>query len=83
MQHLYEPSNGLVRIDGKEVHDLCPSWRCQQISIVQQQPTLFARSIKRNIIYGLEGSDREPSQEEIERIAKLANCDDFIDKVSE
>jgi ABC-type multidrug transport system fused ATPase/permease subunit len=46
-----------------------------------QEPILFARSIKRNIMFGLEGTDREPSQEEIERVAKLSNCDDFIRKV--
>lgn len=29
-------------------------------------------------MYGLEGTDNEPSDEEIERIAKLANAHDFI-----
>jgi ABC-type multidrug transport system fused ATPase/permease subunit len=33
-------------------------------------------------MYGLEGGEDEPSQEEIERVARLANCDDFIRKVS-
>lgn len=82
VQHLYDPSFGNVRLDGTEVHELSPLWRSRHVSIVQQEPTLFARSIKRNIIYGLEGSGQEPTQEEIERAAKLANCDDFIHKVS-
>ena len=30
-------------------------------------------------MYGLEGSDMEPSMEEIERVAKLANADVFIE----
>jgi hypothetical protein len=30
-------------------------------------------------MYGLEGTDMEPSQEEIERVAKLANADSFIE----
>lgn len=46
---------------------------------MSQEPTLFGRSIKRNIIYGLEGTDKEPSDEEIERVAKLANAHDFIE----
>lgn len=29
-------------------------------------------------MYGMEGTDVEPSQEEIERVAKLANAHDFI-----
>ncbi len=30
-------------------------------------------------MYGTEGTDMEPSQEEIERVAKLANAHDFIE----
>jgi len=80
-QHLYEQSSGRVTIDGQEVHELSPRWLSRHISIVSQEPTLFARSIKRNIIYGLEGTEMEPSQDEIERVAKLANADSFIDKM--
>lgn len=46
----------------------------RNVSIVSQEPTLFARSIKRNIMYGLEGTDMEPSDEEIEEAARLANA---------
>mmetsp|Transcript_4863 Transcript_4863/g.11601 ORF Transcript_4863/g.11601 Transcript_4863/m.11601 type:complete len:885 (+) Transcript_4863:96-2750(+) len=81
VQHLYEQSKGKVMIDGKEVHELSPRWLSRNISIVSQEPTLFGRSIKRNIIYGLEGTDKEPSDEEIERVAKLANAHDFIEKM--
>lgn len=78
---MYEESSGTIQLDGVPVHELSPQWLSQQVSIVQQEPTLFGRSIRRNIMYGLEGTDREPSQEEIERVAQLANCDDFIRKV--
>ena len=81
VQNLYEQSSGKVMLDDVEVHEYSPRWLSQNISIVQQEPTLFARSIKRNIMFGLEGTDREPSQDEIERVAKLSNCDDFIRKV--
>mmetsp|Transcript_28043 Transcript_28043/g.46405 ORF Transcript_28043/g.46405 Transcript_28043/m.46405 type:complete len:924 (+) Transcript_28043:169-2940(+) len=81
VQHMYEPSSGSVRLDGVGVHEFSPRWLSHHVSIVQQEPTLFARSIKRNIIYGLENTDREPSQEEIERVARLAGCADFIAKM--
>ena len=81
VQNLYEQSSGKVMLDDIEVHEYSPRWLNHHISIVQQEPTLFARSIKRNIIYGLEGTDKEPSQDEIERVARLSNCDDFIRKV--
>ena len=65
IQHLYEQSRGKVLIDGHEVHQLSPEWLSRNVSIVSQEPTLFGRSIKRNIMYGLEGTDMEPSQEDI------------------
>ena len=45
---------------------------------MSQEPTLFARSIYRNIIFGLEGTDNEPSKEEVEEAAQLPNTDLFI-----
>jgi ATP-binding cassette subfamily B (MDR/TAP) protein 9 len=81
LQHLYEQSAGKVMIDGHEVHELSPRWLSRHISIVSQEPVLFGRSIKRNIMYGLEGTEWEPSQEEIERVARLANADVFIEEM--
>merc|ERR1712176_13082 len=42
-----------------------------------QEPVLFACSIKENIAYGLEGSEK-PTMEQIESAAKMANAHDFI-----
>jgi ATP-binding cassette subfamily B (MDR/TAP) protein 9 len=81
IQHLYEQSSGRVLFDGMEVHEICPAWLSRNVSIVSQEPTLFARSIKKNIMYGLEGTDSEPSDEEIVEAAKLANADSFIQQM--
>ena len=78
IQHLYEPSSGDVKIDGHRVQDLSYDFLSRSISIVSQEPTLFARSIHRNIIYGLEGTPYEPTAEEVEGAAKLANAHTFI-----
>jgi ATP-binding cassette, subfamily B (MDR/TAP), member 9 len=78
IQHLYEPSSGRVLIDGHDVHELCPEWLSRHISIVSQEPTLFARSIKKNIMYGLEGTPYEPTDDEIQEAARLANAHSFI-----
>lgn len=81
IQHLYECSGGRVLFDGVDVYKLCPEWLSRHISIVSQEPTLFGRSIRRNIMYGLEGTDMEPSQDDIEQAARLANAHDFIMKM--
>ena len=79
IQNLYGSSGGDIYIDGIKIHDLSPDWLSANVAVVSQEPTLFARSIRRNIIYGLEGTDREPSNEEIEEAARLANASAFIE----
>ncbi|EEC48856.1 predicted protein [Phaeodactylum tricornutum CCAP 1055/1] len=79
IQHLYEQSGGRVLLDGQDVHEISPECLSRTISIVSQEPTLFARSIKRNIMYGLEGTDMEPTHEEIVEAARLANAESFIE----
>ena len=44
-----------VMLDGIPVHEYNHHWLHKNISIVGQEPTLYARSIRENIIYGLEG----------------------------
>jgi ATP-binding cassette subfamily B (MDR/TAP) protein 9 len=79
IQHLYEPSSGCVMIDGIDVHNINKSWLSRCVSVVSQEPTLFGRSISKNIIYGLEGSVHEPSEEEVRHAAFLANASSFIE----
>lgn len=43
-------------LDGVAVHNYDHRWLHRNISIVGQEPTLYARSIRENIIYGLEGA---------------------------
>jgi len=80
-QNLYEATSGDVCIDGRKVQDLCPNWLSSTVAVVSQEPTLFARSIYRNIIFGLEGTENEPSREEVEEAARLANAASFIDSL--
>ena len=81
VQHLYDPSAGQITIDGKRVQDLSYEFLSRNISIVSQEPTLFARSIHRNIIYGLEGTPHEPTEEEVKKAAMLANAHAFIENL--
>jgi len=79
IQNLYQTNSGDIFIDGIKIHDLCPDWLAANVAVVSQEPTLFARSVRRNIMYGLEGTDREPSMEEIKEAARLANAASFIE----
>ena len=81
VQNLYETSGGSVTLDGTHLSDISPEWLTRQVAVVSQEPTLFARSIYRNIIYGLEGTEFEPTAEEVKEAARLANASTFIESL--
>jgi subfamily B ATP-binding cassette protein MsbA len=73
----YDPTVGVVRIDGYDVRQLQQTSLRQQISFVLQETLLFHGTIASNIAYGKSGA----SMEEIVRAAELANASEFIDKM--
>ncbi|PWA52634.1 AAA+ ATPase domain-containing protein [Artemisia annua] len=78
IERFYDPMNGCVLIDGHDLkHYNLRSLR-SHIALVSQEPTLFAGSIRHNIVYGKE----EASEAEIRKAAKLANAHEFISKIN-
>lgn len=80
IERFYDPVSGSVYIDGHDVKDLNLRWLRQQVSLVSQEPVLFATSIYENIKHGLFGTMQEQEQEPekvvrglVERAAKMAN----------
>ena len=54
IERFYAPSDGAVTLDGVDLGDLCPRWLKRRVSLVAQEPTLFNRTLRRNIVFGLE-----------------------------
>jgi len=78
LTRLYEPTEGNIYLDGKPIHKYCPKWlREKVISVVSQEPKLFATSIKENIRYG----NPKATDQEIYEAAEKANCTEFISKL--
>jgi ABC-type multidrug transport system fused ATPase/permease subunit len=73
----YDPTEGRVLVGGCDVTGLDPQWLRSQIATVQQDPTLFSRSIAENIAYGVDAA----SQAEIEAAAALASVDEYIHRL--
>ncbi|MDQ3721585.1 MAG: ABC transporter ATP-binding protein/permease, partial [Actinomycetota bacterium] len=74
LPRFYDPKHGRILIDGHDVRDLRLDALRAQISIVQQEPLLFAGTIGANIAYGrLEAGD-----DEVLEAARAANAHDFI-----
>jgi ABC-type multidrug transport system fused ATPase/permease subunit len=57
LERYYLPTAGRVLIDGRELGIYDPRWLRKHVALVSQEPVLFARSIRDNIIYGLEEAD--------------------------
>lgn len=74
LERFYDVLQGSITIDGNDIRELNVKWLRQQIGLVSQEPTLFARSIRENISYGCPGV----TQEEIEEAARMANAHEFI-----
>ena len=75
LPRFHDYTGGHIRLDGVELKDYPREYLRQQIGIVQQEPFLFSRSIRENILYGI---GRNVSNEEIERAAKAAAIHDVI-----
>ena len=75
----YDPQSGAVKIDGADVRKYKRRTVRQQISLVLQDTLLFRASIAQNIAYG----KPEATHSEIVEAARLANADEFIDRLPE
>ncbi len=73
----YDPTRGVVKIDGFDIKQFRQATLRQQISFVLQETLLFHGTIWSNIAYGKSGATRD----EIVRAAELANASEFIDKM--
>jgi ATP-binding cassette subfamily B protein len=73
----YDPDDGTVRIDGTDVKLFRQKSLRQQISFVLQETLLFHGSVWHNIAYG----KPDASRDEILRAARLANADEFIERM--
>ncbi|KAF8653188.1 hypothetical protein HU200_062638 [Digitaria exilis] len=77
LQRFYDPSAGVVALDGVDIRRLRLKWLRAQMGLVSQEPVLFAATIRENILFGKE----DATAEEIIGAAKAANAHDFISKL--
>jgi ATP-binding cassette subfamily B protein len=73
----YDPSSGLVLVDGIPVTDVDPRALRRRMALVPQEPTIFAATVLDNIRYGRP----EASLEEVRRAAELASAQEFIERL--
>jgi len=88
VNRLYNADEGVVTIDGVNIWDIPHTVFHRLVSIVGQEPVLYARTIRENILFGLE-NPKDPKadvtsrpdsirDDEIHAVSKDANAHDFI-----
>lgn len=75
LPRFYEYTSGSIKLDGAELNEYPRRYLRAQIGIVEQEPFLFSRTIRENIIYGV---DRQVSDSEVIAAAKAAAVHEVI-----
>lgn len=71
---LYDVTSGSVKVGGVDVRDYGIEALREQVAMVLQKNVLFSGTIKENLRWG----DEHATDEELERVCKLAQADEFI-----
>ena len=75
MERFYDPTNGTIFLDGKDISTLNLRDYRSHIALVSQEPVLYSGTIRENIMLGTEA---EVGEEEVASACKDANIYDFI-----
>jgi ATP-binding cassette subfamily B protein len=76
---LYDPTEGVIRIDGHDLRDVTLDSLSSAIGMVTQETYLFHDTIRTNLTY----AKMDATQEEIESAAQAANIHNFIMDLSD
>ncbi|KAI8546879.1 hypothetical protein RHMOL_Rhmol07G0153500 [Rhododendron molle] len=79
IERFYEPLSGQILLDGTDIWQLDLKWLRKQIGLINQEPALFATTIRENILYG----KKDATLEEITRAARLSEAIGFISNLSD
>ena len=75
----YDVNSGSIRVDGIDIRRLSLESYRTHIGVVLQEPFLFSGTLRENIGYAKDNA----TDEEIERVAAMANVTEFVDHLPE
>ena len=77
LSRFYEPTEGVIKIDGKDYRERSVAWLHSYLGYVLQTPHLFSGTVKENIRYG----NLNATDEQVYEAARIANAEQFILKL--
>ena len=80
LERLYDPEEGQILLDGIDIREFNIEYLRNLFGYVQQEPVLFNKSIRENLIFGRQKVIEELGNPEelMEKACKEAHIDDFI-----
>ena len=69
------PTQGVIRVDGRDLQDLRLTEYRQHLGVVLQDNFLFDGTVAENIAYGTPHA----TQADIERVSRIAHADEFVE----
>jgi len=76
---LYDPTEGKLFLNGKDLRSYSPAELSQQIGFILQEPFLFNGTVRDNILYGNE-SYKKHGKEQLDEIIKEADLENLINR---
>ncbi|KAL6581160.1 ABC transporter B member 20 [Orobanche minor] len=74
IERFYDPVSGQILLDGRDLKTYNLRWLRNHLGLVQQEPIIFATTIRENIIYARHNA----SEAEMKEAARIANAHHFI-----
>jgi ATP-binding cassette subfamily B protein len=78
LERFYDPGQGRIRLDGRDLRDLDLPWIRDQIGLVMQDVFILPGTIRENILL-----DRPVGIEELERIVQLSQLGEVVKRLPE
>lgn len=77
IERFYHPFTGEILLDNINIQNFDVKWLRKQIGLVNQEPVLFATTIRENILYGKD----DATDDEIVQAAKLSEALSFVNNL--
>ena len=82
MARLFDPTEGSVFLDGRDIRSVAPDDRSRKVGFIPQEPFLFTGTVGDNIIYG-NNEYRDYSSSQLAEVLEKANLSSLLARFSE
>ena len=82
MARLYDPTEGSVFLDGRDIRSVAPDVRSRKVGFIPQEPFLFTGTVRDNIVYGND-EYRDYSSLQLAEVLEKANLSSLLARFSE